>query len=71
MRAIASRIWNTVRAATWWALGLWTILAAYFTAIDRIWVALPLALGIAAFYFTSRREKFRLPEWPRLPWAAK
>lgn len=71
MRAIASRIWNTVRATTWWGLGLWTILAAYFTAINRWWLALPLALGIGALYFTSRREKFRLSEWPRLPWAAK
>jgi hypothetical protein len=71
LRAIAARVSNAVRAVTWWGVGLWTTLALYYTASDRFWLAAGLAVLVAGIYVSSRRERFRLAEWPRLSWPAK
>jgi hypothetical protein len=70
-RSILSTIRRFLAACTWWGLALWTTLAVYFTLDARIWLAALLALLIAGIYVSTRWERFRLTEWPRLPWPAK
>jgi hypothetical protein len=71
VRAIVGKAWGMIRVCTWWGLGLWTTLAAFFTASDKFWLASGLAAGIAGVYVSTRREQFRLNDWFRLPWPAK
>lgn len=68
-----SAVWiaRGAAACTWWGLALWTTLAVYFTLCDRVWLALVLAALVVAIYVSARREKFRLYQWPRLPWPTK
>jgi hypothetical protein len=51
---------------SWWGLGVWIILATYYTAPCPVWVAYALPVGIAALYYFARREAVRLNQWPAL-----
>lgn len=70
-RAIASRTWTIVRACVWWGLAIWTCLAVFFTASDRLWLSTLLAAVVAGIYLRARREQFHLLRWPWLPWTEK
>ena len=71
VRAILWRVWRIVAGMTWWGLGLWTALAAFFTVFSSTWLASALALGIVGLYWSTRREPFHLGQWFGLPWSAK
>ena len=69
--AVLRRAWRISAAATWWGLGLWTTLAAFFTVFISTWLASALAAAIAALYLSTRREHFHFSQWFQLPWQAK
>src|SRR5262245_36056572 len=70
-RTAAVWVEKAAAACAWWGLAVWTTLAVYFTLCGRVWLALILAALVVAIYVAARREKFRLYQWPRLPWPAK
>ena len=43
----------------------------FFTATGPAWLPYFLAAGIAGLYLAARRERFRLRDWPTLPWREK
>jgi uncharacterized protein DUF4105 len=69
--AILMKAWRIVASVAWWGLGLWTALAAFFTVFSSTWLASALGLGIAGLFLSTRRERFHLGQWFRLPWQAK
>jgi hypothetical protein len=52
-------------------MGLWAVLALFFTVPGPAWLAYVLAAAVAAVYLASRREKFHLREWQRTAWPEK
>jgi hypothetical protein len=52
-------------------MGLWTVLAVFYTAPGPAWLSYTLALGIAAIYVLAWRERFRLIRWGKMEWRQK
>ena len=71
VRAILYWAWRVTANCVWWGLGVWTVLAAYFTVSGPDWPAPLLTVGIAALYVGTLRESFRFHKWPAVAWPDK
>ena len=71
LRAVLYHLWRACEVVAWWGLGLWTVLAVFYTAPGPGWLAVVAAAGIALVYFLARREKFRSIHWRTIPWREK
>jgi hypothetical protein len=64
-------MWRVVAVFAWWALGLWTVLAVFYTMPGPSWLSWVSALGIAAIFVAARWERFRIRDWSTVAWREK
>ncbi len=67
-RKIVATLWRVLCVVSWCLLGLWTMLALYFTVPLPRWPSGILALGVGALYVSAWRERFFVRGRRGIPW---
>lgn len=71
LRAFLILALRIASVCAWWGLGVWTVLAIFFTMPGPAWLAYLLTACIAGLYFATRRERFHFIAWRGIPWRDK
>ncbi|WP_442482949.1 lipoprotein N-acyltransferase Lnb domain-containing protein [Aeoliella sp. SH292] len=62
--AIVRRTGRFLAVAAWWALGIWAMLAIFFTAPGSAWLGWPLAFAVIWPFWKARRERKKSKDSP-------
>jgi hypothetical protein len=67
-RKITTKLWRGFGWFVWFMLGLWTALAVFFTIPLPHWLTALLAVGVAALYISTVRERVFVEGMPPFHW---
>lgn len=62
------RVTRAIGLIAWSLLGLWTVLAIYFTTPAALWLAIALSIGAAILFVGAMKERWFADGRPRFAW---
>jgi hypothetical protein len=62
---------RAIANGAWWLLGIWTVLAAHFTAPGPAWLSYVVVVAVVVLYALAQRERFRFFRWGSTAWRDK